>query len=77
MSDVVSENNGTTTENNSDNNGNSPSDDTVVDVKTDVKREIDWKITGIIIGADVLVVGGVIAVLILLYKKKVRELKIK
>ena len=67
----------TATESNPENNGNSPSDDTVVDVKTDVKREIDWKITGIIIGADVLVVGGVIAVLILLYKKKVRELIIK
>ena len=70
---TTSENNGTATESNPENNGNSPSDDTVVDVK----REIDWKITGIIIGADVLVVGGVIAVLILLYKKKVRELKIK
>lgn len=74
---MVSENNGTTTENNSDNNGNSLSDDTVVDVKTDVKREIDWRITGIIIAADALAVGGVIAALILLYKKKVRELKIK
>lgn len=74
---TTSENNGTATESNPENNGNSPSDDTVVDVKTDVKREIDWKITGIIIGADVLVVGGVIAVLILLYKKKVRELIIK
>ena len=74
VSDAASENDGTATESSPDNNGNTSSDDTVVEVKTDVKREIDWKITGIIIGADVLAVGGVIAVLILLYKKKVKEL---
>lgn len=74
VSDTASENDGTATESSPDNNGNTSSDDTVVEVKTDVKREIDWKITGIIIGADVLVVGGVIAVLILLYKKKVKLL---
>lgn len=38
-------------------------------------REINWKITGIIIGCDVLAVGGVITALILLYRKKVRQLK--
>lgn len=70
---TTSENNGTATESNPDNNGNTSSDDTVVEVTTDVKREFDWKI----FVADVLVVGGVIVVLILLYKKKVRELKIK
>ena len=48
-----------------------------MDVTKNVKREIDWRITGIIIAADALAVGGVIAVLILLYKKKVREVKIK
>ena len=74
VSDAASENDGTATESSPDNNGNTSSDDTVVEVKTDVKREIDWKITGIIIGADVLAVGGVIAVLILLYKKKVKLL---
>ena len=77
VSDAVSENDGSATESSPDNNGNTSTDDTVVEVKTDVKREIDWKITGIIIGADVLAVGGVIAVLILLYKKKVSELKIR
>lgn len=74
VSDAASENDGTATESSPDNNGNTSSDDTVVEVTTDVKREIDWKITGIIIGADVLAVGGVIAVLILLYKKKVKLL---
>lgn len=74
VSDAASENDGTATESSPDNNGNTSSDDTIVEVTTDVKRENDWKFNGIIIGADVLVVGGVIAVLILLYKKKVKEL---
>ena len=74
VSDAVSENDGTATESSPDNNGNTSTDDTVVEVTTDVKRENDWKFNGIIIGADVLAVGGVIAVLILLYKKKVKEL---
>lgn len=38
-------------------------------------REINWEITGIIIACDVLAVGGVITVLILLYRKKIKELE--
>jgi len=37
-------------------------------------REIDWKVTWIIIAADAMAVGGAIAVLILLYSRKLKLL---
>ena len=44
-------------------------------VRVEVTRETDWMITGIIIGADVLVLAAVVVTLVLLYKKKVKELE--
>lgn len=77
VSDTTSDTSQPTSDSRSDNTETPPSDDTVVDVTKEVTREIDWKITGILIACDVLAVGGVSLVLILLYKKKVKELGTK